>query len=131
MIRVLCKEKESILLYENLKSSIWIPCFKTLSLIRRNSYRRTQVSTRICRRNSNPSVCISYFIYTPPHMVGQTQDDQHENASSTYVRIQDVALKTCRRRWTIGRSGERGSGISIPATQHDDDTYIYIYILAY
>ena len=31
---------------------------------------------------------------------------------SSYVRIRDVALKTCRRRWTIGRSGERGSGIS-------------------
>ena len=25
----------------------------------------------------------------------------------------DVALKTCQRRWTTGRSGERGSGISM------------------
>ena len=33
---------------------------------------------------------------------------------SSYVRIRDVALKTCQRRWTIGRSGERGSGISVP-----------------
>ena len=33
----------------------------------------------------------------------------------------DVALKTCQRRWTIGRSGERGSGISVLAARHDDD----------
>ena len=30
----------------------------------------------------------------------------------TYVRIRDVALKTCWRQWTIGRSSESGSGIS-------------------
>ena len=28
----------------------------------------------------------------------------------------------------IGRSGERGSGISVLAARHDDDIYIYIYI---
>ena len=48
-----------------------------------------------------------------------------------HVRIQDVALKTCQKRWMIGRSGERGSGISALATQHDDDIYIYIYIYIY
>ena len=36
-------------------------------------------------------------------------------------RIRDVALKTCQRRWTIGRSSERGSGISVLATRYDDD----------
>ena len=36
-------------------------------------------------------------------------------------RTYDVALKTCQRRWTIGRSGERGSGISVLAARHDDD----------
>ena len=40
---------------------------------------------------------------------------------SSYVRIRDVALKTCQRRWTIERSGERGSGISVLAARHDDD----------
>ena len=40
---------------------------------------------------------------------------------SSYVRIRDVALKTCQRRWTIGRSGEKGSGISVLAARHDDD----------
>ena len=41
----------------------------------------------------------------------------------TYIQqlFEDVALKTCQRRWTIGRSGERGSGISVLATRHDDN----------
>ena len=64
-----------------------------------------------------------------PHMAGQKQDDQHEHTSSKYMRIQGVALKTWRRRCTIGISGERGSGISVPAARpDDDDIYIYIYI---
>ena len=36
------------------------------------------------------------------------------------VRIRDVALRTCQRRWMTGRSGERGSGISVLAARHDD-----------
>ena len=54
------------------------------------------------------------------------------------LRIRDVALKTCWRRWTIERRDERGSGISVLAARHDDDDddlyiyiYIYIYIYAY
>ena len=44
-----------------------------------------------------------------------------------YVR--DVALKTCHRRWTIGKSGERGSGISVLAARHDDDDVIIIILI--
>ena len=51
----------------------------------------------------------------------QKQDDQHEHTFSNYVRIRDVVQKTCRRRWTIGKSGERGSGISVLPARHDDD----------
>ena len=29
-------------------------------------------------------------------------------------------LKTCQKRWMIGRSGERGSGISVLKARHDD-----------
>ena len=61
------------------------------------------------------------YSYGTPHMAGKKQDDQLEHTSSSYVRIQGVALKTCQRRWTIGRSGEGGSGISVPAARHDDD----------
>ena len=61
------------------------------------------------------------YSYGPPHMAGQKQDDQLEHSFCSYVRIRDVALKTYRRRWTIGRSGERESGISVLAARHDDD----------
>ena len=69
------------------------------------------------------------LLWTPTHAV-QKQDDQHEHTFSNYVRIQDVVLKTCRRRWTIGKSGERESGISVLPAWHDDadDDYIYIKI---
>ena len=46
-------------------------------------------------------------------MAAQKQDDQLERTFSSYVRIQVVVLKTYLGRWTIGRSGERGSGISV------------------
>ena len=61
------------------------------------------------------------YSYGPPHMAGQKQDDQLEHTFSSYVRIRDLALKTYQRRWTIGRSGERGSGISMQAARDDDD----------
>ena len=59
--------------------------------------------------------------YGTPHMDEQKQDDQHEHTYSSSVRIRDVALKTSLRQWTIRRSGERGSGISVLAPRHDDD----------
>ena len=61
------------------------------------------------------------YSYGPPHMAVQKQDDQLEHTFSSYVRIRDVALKTYQRRWTIGRSGERESGISVLEAGHDDD----------
>ena len=61
------------------------------------------------------------YSYGPSHMAKQKQDDQLEHTYSSYVRIRDVALKNCQRRWMIGRSGERGSGISVLAARHDDD----------
>ena len=46
----------------------------------------------------------------------------YEHTFSSYVRIRDVVLKTYLGQWTIGRSGERGSGISVlPARDDDDD----------
>ena len=71
------------------------------------------------------------YSYGPPHLAEQKQDDQHEHTFSNYVRIWDVVQKTCQRRWTFGKSGERGSGISVLPARHDDDddilsTQIYI-----
>ena len=41
----------------------------------------------------------------------------------------DVALETCQKRWMIGRSGERGSRISVLGHDMMMMTYIYIYVL--
>ena len=57
----------------------------------------------------------------PLHMANQKQDDQFEHTYSSYVMMRDVTLTTCRRRWMIGRRGERGSEISVLAARHDDD----------
>ena len=65
------------------------------------------------------------YSYGPPHMAEQMQDDQLEHTYSSYVGIRNVALKTCLRRWTIGKSSERGSGISVLAARHDDDDVVY------
>ena len=45
------------------------------------------------------------------------------------MSIRDVALKTCQRRWTIERSGEKGSVISVPVVRHDDDDYYFEQII--
>ena len=49
----------------------------------------------------------------------QRQWDQLEPTYNSSVLIQDVALKTYWRQWTIEKCGRRGSGIA----QHDDDEY--------
>ena len=67
------------------------------------------------------------YSYGPPYMAEQKQDDQVEHTYSSYVRIRDVVLKTSQRRWMIGRSGERGSGISVLAAGHDDDAFVIVY----
>ena len=61
------------------------------------------------------------YSYGPPLMAEQKQDDQLKHTYSSYVKIWDVVQKTCRRQWTIGKSGERGSGISVRAAQYDYD----------
>ena len=35
--------------------------------------------------------------------------------------IRNVALRICRKQWSIGRCGERGSEISVLIARHDDD----------
>ena len=59
-------------------------------------------------------------------MAEQRQDDQLEPTYTSSVPIRDVALKTCRKQWTMGRSGERGSGISVLMALHDDGDCFFI-----
>ena len=57
----------------------------------------------------------------PFHMDEQRQDGQLETTYNSSVPIQDVALKTYRKRWRIEKGGERGSGIFVLMAWHDDD----------
>ena len=54
-------------------------------------------------------------------MAEQKQDDQLEHTYSSYVKRRDVVQKTCWRQWTLGKSGERGLGISVWVARKDDD----------
>ena len=71
------------------------------------------------------------YSYGSPHMATQKQGDQLERTFSSYVRIQDVVLKTYLGRWMIGRSGERGSGISVLPARYDDDDEVYLVLILY
>ena len=39
--------------------------------------------------------------------------------------IRDVALKTCRKQWMIGKGGERESEISALLARHDNDVCLH------
>ena len=67
----------------------------------------------------------------PPHMAEQRQDNQLEHTYSSSVRIREVALKTCQRQWTIGRSGERVRDILAGGTSWWWWWWRYIYIYIY
>ena len=56
----------------------------------------------------------------------QRLDYQLEPTYNSSVLIQDIALKTCRERWTIEKRGGRVLGRSALAAQHDDDD-VHIY----
>ena len=75
-----------------------------------------------CWRSKDELVS-NVLLWTPAY---QKQDNQLKHTYSSYVMIRDVDLKTCQRRWMIGRRGERGSGISVLATQHHDDDLIVV-----
>ena len=62
----------------------------------------------------------------PLHMHEQRQDVQFEHTYSSCVPIRYVTLMISKKQWTIGRCGERRSGISVLIARHD--IYIYIYI---
>ena len=51
----------------------------------------------------------------------QRQDGQLEAIYNSSEPIEDIALKTSRKQWTIETGGERGLGRSMMAAQHDDD----------
>ena len=83
-----------------------------------SKFRRTRHAGHCWR--SRDELIRDVLLWTP-HMAVQKQDDQHEHTFSSCVRIRDVVLMTCLGWWTVGRCGERGSGISVIPARHDDD----------
>ena len=66
----------------------------------------------------------------PLHKDEQRQDVLLEPTYSSSVPIWEVDLRICRKQWTIGVCGERGSGLSVLIVWHDDDnTYTLNYKL--
>ena len=86
----------------------------------RKLYRSDEPDTPDTTGEAKTSSLVTYY-YGPPHMAKQKQDDQPELTYSSYVRTQDVTQKTCRRWWTIEKSGERWSRISVLAARLDDN----------
>ena len=72
----------------------------------------------LCWR-SRDELISDVLLWTPTY--GRAKAGRSARTYSSYVRIRDVVLKTCQKRWTIRRSGERGSGISVLAARYDDD----------
>ena len=71
-----------------------------------------------CWRSRNELIS-DVLLWTPTY--GRAKAGPQAWTYSSYVRMRDVVLKTCQRRWTIRKCGERGSGISVLAAPHDDD----------
>ena len=94
--------------------------YTTTCLPSRNLSKLDEPGTQDTAGEAETSSQVMYS-YGPPHMAEQKQDDQVEQIYSSYVRIREVTLKTCQRQWTIGKSGERGSGISVLVVWYDDD----------
>ena len=63
----------------------------------------------------------------PLHMDVERQDVQFTPRYSSSVPIRDIALRIYRKQWTIGKCGERSSGIYVLIAWHDIYIYIYIY----
>ena len=97
-----------------------LPITKTIQV------RRTRHAGHCWR--SRDELISDVLLWTPTH--GRAKAGR---PARTYIQQlsedRDVVLKTYLGRWMIGRSGERGSGISeLPARYDDDDDDLSIYL---
>ena len=88
-------------------TAIYLPPRKTIQ------DRRTRCAGHCWR--SRGELISDILLWTPTYSKSKTTSS---NIHTAAVRIRDVALKTCQRRWTIGRRGERG-GQGYPCWRHD------------
>ena len=71
-----------------------------------------------CQRSKDELVS-DVLLWTPTY--GQAKAGPARTYIQQLCEDTDVTQKTCRRRWMIGRSGERWSRISVLAARHDED----------
>ena len=74
-----------------------------------------------CWRSKDELIC-DVLLWTPSHGRAEAGRPARTYTHSS-VPIRDVALKTCQKRWTIEKGGEKGSGISVLMVRHDDDGF--------
>ena len=89
-----------------------IPIMKTIQI------RRTRHAGHYWR--SRDELIIDVLLWIPSHGRAKAGRPAKPTYSSS-VKIRDVALRTSRKRWTIGRGGKKGSRISMLIAQHDDN----------
>ena len=73
------------------------PPIRPLALPSRKIYKLDEPDTQDTAGEARTNSSVKYS-YGPPHMAKQKQNDLLEHTYSSYVRIRDVALKTCHRR---------------------------------
>ena len=88
------------------------PITKTIQI------RRTRHAGHCWR--SKDELISDVLLWTPSHGRAKARRPARTNIQQL-CEDTDVALKTCRKRWTIGRGGEKGPGISVLMALHDDD----------
>ena len=89
--------------------------------------RRTRVVGHCWR--SRDELVSDVLLWTPSYGRAKAGRPAWTTYSSS-VPIRDVALRICRKQWTIERCSERGSGIAVLITRHDDDDDddVFIYV---
>ena len=55
----------------------------------------------------------------------QALGDQLEPIYNSFVLIQDLAWKTCRERWTIGKMAKERLLKTLLAARHDDNDFTW------
>ena len=81
--------------------------------------RRTRHTGHCWRSKDELISCI--LLWTPSHGRAKAGRLARTYIYKNSVPIQDVALKTYWKRWTIEKGGGRGSARSVLVARHDDD----------
>ena len=71
------------------------------------------------------------LLWTPTHGHAKAGRPARTYIQQLWCSERDGVQKTGRRRWTMGKIGERGSGISVLPARHDDDDIVCMILYIY